>query len=106
MKEWAMKRMDELKKGNRPLFLAGGIYLSKDEVMKDLLMVLRSLSSTGNEVVASGFLTDVIRNVSAFGLTLVPLDVRQESDRHEEAVDAITRFLGLGSYKQWDVTHS
>jgi phosphoenolpyruvate carboxylase len=38
----------------------------------------------------------------AFGLTLIPLDARQESDRHEEAMDAITRFLGLGSYSQWD----
>jgi phosphoenolpyruvate carboxylase len=81
--------------------------LSKDdELMKDLLMVHHSLSSTGNEVVASGFLTDVIHDISAFGLTLVPLNVRQESDCHEEAMDAITSFLGLGSYKQWDVTHS
>ena len=94
--------MDELKKGNRSPFLAEGIYLSKDELMKDLLVIHRSLSSTGNEVMANGLLTDILRNVSAFGLTLVPLDVRQESDRHEEAVDAITRFLGLGSYKQWD----
>ncbi len=47
-------------------------------------------------------LTDVLRNVSAFGLTLIPLDVRQESDRHEEVLDAITRFVGEGSYAQWD----
>lgn len=94
--------MDELCKGNRTPFMAEGIYLSKDEFMKDLLVVHRSLSSTGNKVVADGFLTDILRNVSAFGLTLVPLDIRQESDRHEEAVDAITRFLGLGSYTQWD----
>jgi phosphoenolpyruvate carboxylase len=53
-------------------------------------------------VAADGKLTDVLRNVSAFGLTLIPLDVRQESDRHEEALDAITRFLGKGSYAQWD----
>jgi phosphoenolpyruvate carboxylase len=53
-------------------------------------------------VVANGRLADVIRKVSAFGLTLVPLDVRQESDRHSEALDCITKYLGLGSYLQWD----
>jgi phosphoenolpyruvate carboxylase len=47
-------------------------------------------------------LTDIFRNVSAFGLTLIPLDVRHESDRHEEVLDSTTRFLGLESYSQWD----
>lgn len=78
------------------------IYLEKESLLGDLLLMHRSLCETGNHVVADGFLTDILRNVSAFGLTLVPLDIRQESDRHEEAVDAITRFLGLGSYAQWD----
>ena len=78
------------------------IYVSKDEFMNDLLLVHRSLCETGNEVEANGFLTDIIRNISAFGLVLVPLDVRQEADRHEEVLDAITRYLGLGSYAQWD----
>ena len=70
--------------------------------MDELMLMHRSLCETANEVVADGLLTDIIRNVSSFGLTLIPLDIRQESDKHEEAVDAITRFLGLGSYKQWD----
>ncbi|KAL7554679.1 hypothetical protein ACHAWF_018948, partial [Thalassiosira exigua] len=78
------------------------VYLSKDELMEELLTVHRSLCDTGNAVVANGRLADVIRKVSAFGLTLVPLDVRQESDRHAEALDCITRYLGLGSYSQWD----
>lgn len=70
--------------------------------MGELQRIHRSLCETGNGVTADGFLTDIIRNVAAFGLTLVTLDVRQESDRHEEAVDSITRYLGLGSYSQWD----
>jgi len=78
------------------------IYLSNQEFTDELLLMHRSLSATGNEVSAGGTLTDILRNVSAFGLALIPLDVRQESDRHEEALDAITRFLGLGSYSQWD----
>ena len=78
------------------------IYLSKKEFMEDLLLVRRSLVECGDSNAAEGLLTDIIRNVSAFGLTLIPLDVRQESDRHEEAIDCITRYLGLGSYSQWD----
>ena len=38
----------------------------------------------------------------AFGLSLIRLDVRQESDRHASVVDAITRHIGLGSYLSWD----
>eukprot|EP00584_Thalassiosira_punctigera_P002280 CAMPEP_0172536244 /NCGR_PEP_ID=MMETSP1067-20121228/8028_1 /TAXON_ID=265564 ORGANISM="Thalassiosira punctigera, Strain Tpunct2005C2" /NCGR_SAMPLE_ID=MMETSP1067 /ASSEMBLY_ACC=CAM_ASM_000444 /LENGTH=1035 /DNA_ID=CAMNT_0013321279 /DNA_START=115 /DNA_END=3222 /DNA_ORIENTATION=+ len=78
------------------------VYLSKEELMEELLTVHQSLCDTGNAVVANGRLADVIRKVSAFGLTLVPLDVRQESDRHSEALDCITKYLGLGSYLQWD----
>ena len=78
------------------------IYLCKDEFRNDLMVLYRSLCDTGNETTAAGLLTDVLRNISAFGLTLIPLDVRQESDKHEEAIDAITRFLGQGSYSQWD----
>lgn len=33
---------------------------------------------------------------------LVTLDVRQESTKHTEAIDTITSYLGLGSYKEWD----
>lgn len=32
---------------------------------------------------------------------LVTLDIRQESSRHSDAIDAITKYLGIGSYKSW-----
>lgn len=78
------------------------LYLEKEDLWDDLMVMHNSLCATGNDVIADGRLTNILRNVSAFGLTLIPLDVRQESDRHEEALDAITKFLGLGSYSQWD----
>lgn len=34
-----------------------------------------------------------------FGLHLCKLDIRQESVKHTEALDAVTTYLGLGSYK-------
>jgi phosphoenolpyruvate carboxylase len=78
------------------------LYLEKEDLWNDLMVMHRSLCATGNAVIADGRLTDILRNVSAFGLPLIPLDVRQESDRHMEALDAISKFLGLGSYTQWD----
>jgi len=62
-----------------------------DQVQSRLLMLHRSLVETNQKMIADGYLTDVIRRLSAFGLTLLPLDLRQESTRHSEALDAITR---------------
>ena len=42
-----------------------------------------------------------MRQVSTFGLSLVKLDIRQESDRHTEVMDTITKHLGIGSYRSW-----
>ena len=78
------------------------VYLAKDQLMGELQLLHRSLCSTDNEIIAYGFLTDIIRNVASFGITMAALDIRNESDRHEEAVDCITRYLGLGSYSSWN----
>lgn len=72
------------------------------EIIDPLLLLHRSLIETGNKEIADGQLVDVIRSLAAFGMSLLPLDIRQESGRHTEALDAITRHLGLGSYAQWD----
>jgi phosphoenolpyruvate carboxylase len=75
---------------------------SDDELAAPLRLCDASLRSVGNDVIADGRLTDVLRRVVAFGLTLVRLDVRQESARHTEAVDAIARHHGLGNYAGWN----
>ena len=62
----------------------------------------RSLHASGAGVVADGALLDAIRRFAAFGLTLVRLDVRQDARVHAQALDAITRALGAGSYLAWD----
>lgn len=67
--------------------------------MAPLKVIYDSLVSTGFELVADGHVSDVIRRVAVFGLTLVPLDIREESTKHTLALDAITRHLGIGSYK-------
>lgn len=78
------------------------VYLEKQELMDEILLIHKSLCDTNNHITANARVLDCIRNLCAFGLTLVPLDIRQESTRHTEALDAITRHLGIGSYDQWD----
>ena len=64
------------------------------ELLDPLKTIHDSLCHGGYEDVADGFLVDVIRRIATFGMTLVPLDIRQESTKHKMAVDAITRYLG------------
>ncbi|KAL2904953.1 Phosphoenolpyruvate carboxylase 4 [Bienertia sinuspersici] len=63
---------------------------------------VKDKQSCGSGVLADGRLADLIRRVSAFGMVLMKLDLRQESGRHSEALDAITKYLDLGTYSEWD----
>ena len=73
----------------------------KEELSEPLIACYESLIEVGDAQVANAYLLDVIRKVQCFGMGLVKLDIRQESDRHAEAIDAVTRFVGLGSYLEW-----
>ena len=78
------------------------VYCDKDEFLEPLMACYDSLIEVGDASVADGYLLDLIRQVNCFGLCLVKLDVRQESDRHSDAMDAITQHIGLGSFNEWD----
>ncbi len=82
--------------GNQP------VYEDPEELADVLRLCDRSLRSTGEGRIADGRLTDVRRRLACFGLSLVRLDLRQESTRHTEALDEITLHLDLGSYSKWD----
>ena len=69
--------------------------------MEPLELCYRSLCACGDRSIADGSLLDFLRQVSTFGLSLVRLDIRQESDRHTDVMDAITRHLDIGSYREW-----
>ncbi|KAK4484287.1 hypothetical protein RD792_011515, partial [Penstemon davidsonii] len=58
--------------------------------------------SCGSGILADGRLADLIRRVSTFGMVLMKLDLRQESGRHSETLDAITKYLDMGAYSEWD----
>jgi phosphoenolpyruvate carboxylase len=80
------------------------VYEQDRDLNDPLLLCYRSLHATGAGLIADGRLADVLRRTAVLGLTLVRLDVRQDAARHAEALDAITRHLGLGAYGEWSET--
>ncbi|KAL4423808.1 hypothetical protein ABPG75_001109 [Micractinium tetrahymenae] len=77
-------------------------YRDETELLATLRLCYDSLMATGDVHIANSQLLDVLRQARTFGLFLCRLDIRQESVKHTEAMDAITSYLGLGSYKEWD----
>lgn len=73
----------------------------RHQLLEPLLLCHRSLKACRMDLIASGKLTDLIRRVACFGLTLVQLDIRQNADRHTAVMDELTGFYGLGRYSQW-----
>lgn len=74
----------------------------KDDLMIPLKIMYDSLIDTGYASVADGNLVDTIRRLAVFGINLVPLDIREESTLHTLALDAVTQYLGIGSYASWN----
>ena len=79
----------------------GEVYVSASGLSAALHVCCRSLEATGNREIARGRLADLIRRLAVFDFTLAPLDVRQESTRHSEAVAAITQSAGAGRFTDW-----
>jgi phosphoenolpyruvate carboxylase len=78
------------------------LILERAQLAEPLQLCYTSLVETGHGLIAGGRLADLVRRVAVFGVSLARLDIRQASDRHTEALDAITRALGLGSYAEWE----
>ncbi len=71
-----------------------------DQLLRPLRMAYQSLVDCGMSLIANGKLLDVIRNAQAFGIQLMKLDIRQDSERHTLALAEIFAYLGLGDYQQ------
>ncbi|KAL2328058.1 hypothetical protein Fmac_021485 [Flemingia macrophylla] len=76
-------------------------FTNVEQFLEPLELCYRSLCACGDQPIADGSLLDFLRQVSTFGLSLVRLDIRQESDRHTDVIDAITNHLEIGSYREW-----
>eukprot|EP00250_Pteridium_aquilinum_P033931 c6677_g1_i1 orf=354-3539(-) len=96
------RRMEELLEGLSPDYNQSEYYEKPEELLEPLLLCYDSMQSCFSDVVADGRLADLIRRVATFGMTLMKLDLRQESSKHTDTLDAITEFLEIGTYSQWD----
>ncbi|HEX5829338.1 MAG TPA: phosphoenolpyruvate carboxylase, partial [Gemmatimonadaceae bacterium] len=96
------ERMTSLLESGAPWSSDDGDYADAEALAEPLRLCYRSLHETGAGRVADGRLLDLLRRIPSLGLSLAPLDLRQEAGRHAEALDAITRSAGLGSYEEWD----
>lgn len=97
-REWAEEALGDAALGMAP---PDEVLTDPAEVREVLELCWRSLHETGHGLLAEGRLRDLLRRLAAFGLSLLRLDIRQESDRHTEALDHLTRAVGLGSYAEW-----
>ncbi|QBG46319.1 phosphoenolpyruvate carboxylase [Verrucomicrobia bacterium S94] len=78
------------------------IYYNTDELLEELKICYRSLKENNGDLIADRSLLSLIRRVTCFGLSLARLDIRQEAPRHEDVINAVTEYLELGSYKEWN----
>jgi phosphoenolpyruvate carboxylase len=70
-------------------------YKHDGELLADLELVRESLIADGEQNVAQGELTKLIRRVQVFGFHFAALDVRQHSDRHASAISELLQVSGL-----------
>ncbi|MBP1618644.1 MAG: phosphoenolpyruvate carboxylase [Bacteroidetes bacterium] len=77
------------------------IITKTEELWDPLYACYQSLVASDMSIIANDHLLDTLRRVRCFGITLVQIDVRQESTRHTEALSELTRYLGLGDYESW-----
>lgn len=82
--------------------------ISKEDIIYDnqqlwepLHQCYQSLVACQMESIANDKLLDTLRRIKCFGVTLVQIDIRQESTRHTEVISELTRYLGLGDYEAW-----
>jgi phosphoenolpyruvate carboxylase len=78
-----------------------GFIESNDELIKPLILCYESLHECGMSITANSALLDTIRRVHCFGVHLLRLDIRQDSERHANVFSELTRYLGVGDYGQW-----
>ncbi len=72
----------------------GHDYRGNSGLIADLELVRSSLIANRAELLADGRLTTLIRTVSAFGLGVATMDVREHSEKHQHAIGQLFDRLG------------
>ncbi|TQV89486.1 phosphoenolpyruvate carboxylase [Aliikangiella coralliicola] len=78
------------------------LVFSDQQLLEPLLACYHSLKAKGLHIIADGALKDTLLRAYCFGTSLIKLDVRQDSERHQDVISELTRYLGLGDYAQWN----
>ncbi len=81
-----------------------GSYVYKSELIKDLKLLKEALLHYGAKTIAYYDVNDAIRIVSTFGFHLAALDIRQNSDFHDNAITQLMIAAGMSGeeYINWD----
>eukprot|EP01018_Ginkgo_biloba_P007748 Gb_40755 [translate_table: standard] len=96
------RQMEELLEGTPCDYDPSDYYETSAQLLEPLMLCYESMQSCGSDILADGRLADLIRRVATFGMILMKLDLRQESGKHSETLDAITEYLEMGTYSEWD----
>ncbi|KAG6481615.1 hypothetical protein ZIOFF_058219 [Zingiber officinale] len=86
------------------LLAKGTSDISEELIFTDVEQLLKPLElcyRLRDRPITDASLIDFLCQVSTFGLSLVRLDIRQESDRHTDVLDSITNHLRIGWSQDW-----
>jgi phosphoenolpyruvate carboxylase len=87
---------------SRDVTPSSDVYVEASAFEDDIQVCYRSLLKTNQQVIAGGRVEDLLRRIAAFGMTLAPLDIRQEAARHTAALSTLTQARGLGLFSEWE----
>jgi phosphoenolpyruvate carboxylase len=80
----------------------GRDYLGTGQLLADLELMRASLARNSGQLTATGRLASTIRTLSAFGLGLATLDVREHADAHHDVLTQMYRRVGEADYAALD----
>jgi phosphoenolpyruvate carboxylase len=80
----------------------GHDYYGTAPLITDLELIRQSLADNGGRLPATGRLAEVIRTLSAFGLHLATLDIREHADAHHAVLAELYALTGEDGYADLD----